>query len=179
MGCGRHGVTVAATVVSCMCIGRKLQPRGDSLNNTIALPWQPIPPKGALSGLIYFAYLFVKLPPIPADGFAEGFTHAADISILALNSDWFLLFMREILARTAAFEGDSIRSNIFVGCLKLRLAVIPHCTPLPGLLTDGDMLIMGNYGRFFSFIQKQCSKLELLHFWCVCFLCFYFYQYKK
>lgn len=108
--------------------------------------------------------MFVKLPPIPADGFAEGFTHVADISILALNSNWFLLFMREILACTAAFEGDSIRSNIFVGCLKLRLAVIPHCTPLPGLLTDGDMLTMGNYGRFFSLHTKIVLETRAITF---------------
>lgn len=98
MGCGKHGGTVAVTAVSCVCIARKHEPRGDCLNNTSALPVQPVPPERALSGVVSFVYLFVKFPPIPADEFAEGSTHAAGISnpaILVLNSDWFLLFYEE------------------------------------------------------------------------------------
>ena len=98
MVCGRYGGTVAVTVVSYVCIARNHEPRGDFLNNTSALPTLPVPPERALSGVISFVYLFAKLPPIPADGFAEGFTHAAGISnpaILVLNSDWFLLFYEE------------------------------------------------------------------------------------
>lgn len=57
-------------------------------------PPEPIPYTGVLSRVIDFAYLLVKLPPVPADGFAEKFTAVADVvnlAMLVLNSDWFCL----------------------------------------------------------------------------------------
>jgi hypothetical protein len=57
-------------------------------------PPEYTPYKGVLCRAVYFVYLVVKLPPVPADGLPEELTDVADVfnlAMLVFNSDWFCL----------------------------------------------------------------------------------------
>lgn len=148
MGCGRHGGTEAVTVVSCVCIARKHEPWGDCLNNTMRHPHSLFHPKGL--SLELFA-LFICLLNYHLFLLMGLWRDSHMLLVFPTQPSWFwtvtaFCFLWGKYLLTATFEKDFVRSKYFCW---LPPAMVRNHTSLLGLLTDGDMLTKGKYGRFF------------------------------